>query len=143
MCPQAISQSGTQYTRTGLVSLKDFYFVSGWLKNELDRVRTKDDTKFEWGDDDQGTIQGSIIELMQILNVPESPFYQKENMDFRIETQRSYKWRTCNQKMTRPCPYFYTALASLLAPIVLALATISIIICLSKCCNQGNLIYFI
>ena len=139
MCPQAISQSGTQYTRTGLVSLKDFYFVSGWLKNELDRKRKKDDTKFEWGDDDQGTIQGSIIELSSIFY--KSPFYAIKN--YRIETQRSYEWRNCNQKMTRPCPYFYTALASLVAPIVLALSTISIIICLSMCCKQGNLIDFI
>ena len=139
MCPQAISQSGTQYTRAGLVSLKDFYFVSGWLKNELDRKRIKDDTKFEWDDDDnQGTIQGNNLELNYILAASKS---FKNN--YRIETQRSYEWRNCNQKMTRPCPYFYTALASLVAPIVLALATISIIICLSKCCNQGNLIYFI
>ena len=138
LCPQAKSQSGTKYTRAGLVSLKDFWLVSGWLKNELDRKRKKDLTKFKWDDDDQGTIQGGILELSYILNASKSPF-----KDFRIETKRSYDWRNCNQKMTRPCPYYYTAIASLVAPIVLALVTISIIICLSKCCKHGYLIDFI
>ena len=112
--------------------------VSGWLKNSLKTKRKKDRSKFEWNKDDHGTIQGNIIELREILNDSGSTFE-----DFRIETEKNYKWRNCNQKMTRPCPYYYTAIASLIAPIVLALATFSIIICLSKCCKQGNLIVVI
>ena len=103
--------------------------VSGWLKNSL-RQKRKDDSKFEWNDEDQGTIQGNIIELSRILK--ESDF-----KGFRIETELNYEWKICNKKMTRPCPYYYTAIASTVAPIVLALATFSIIICLSKCCRQG------
>ena len=113
--------------------------VSGMLKCELKHKLEKDTTKFEWNDDDQGTIRGNIIKLRKLLN--DSEELQFRNL--RMETELNYKWRNCNQKMTRPCPYYYTAIASLVAPIVLALATISIIICLSKCCKQGNLIDFI
>ena len=128
MCPQ---------TKSRLISLSDFYMVSGMLKCTLRQDLRKDTTKFKWNDD-QGTIRGNIIKLREILRNKSEEFG-----NFRIETERNYIWRNCNQKMTRPCPYYYTAIASLVAPIVLALATISIIICLSKCCNQGNLIYFI
>ena len=134
MCPQAQSQSVTKYTRAGLVSLRDFYLVSGWLRSSLQNEKL-DTSKFEWDDnDDQGTIQGNIIELRKILN----DFNKKESTDFRIETELNYEWKICSKTMTRPCPYYYTAIASLVAPIVLALATFSIIICLSKCCRQGN-----
>ena len=60
MCPQTKSQSGTTYSRAGLVHLRDFYMVSGWLKNSL-RHKRKDDSKFEWNDEDQGTIQGVVF----------------------------------------------------------------------------------
>ena len=130
MCPQAKSQSVTRYTRAGLVSLRDFYTVSGWLRSSLQN-KTIDDSKFEWDDnDDQGTIQGNIIELSDFLK-------KSDFKGFRIETELNYDWKICNKKMTRPCPYYYTAIASTVAPIVLALATFSIIICLSKCCRQG------
>ena len=109
--------------------------VSGWLKNSLKQKRDADDSEFNWNDEDQGTIRGNIIELREIINAEKSPF-----QSFRIETEINYRWKICNKKMTRPCPYYYTAIASLVAPIVLALATFSIIICLSKCCKQGNLI---
>ena len=109
--------------------------VSGWLKNSLKAKRKKDSSKFEWNDDDQGTIQGNIIELREILNNAGSTF---EN--FRIETERNYKWRNCNQAFQEPCPYYITALVSLVAPIGLALATFLIIACCSKCYKQGNLI---
>ena len=131
MCPQAKIQSVTKYTRVGLVSLRDFYQVSGWLRSEL-QEKQADTSKFKWDDnDDQGTIQGNIIELRDKLET-------SEFNSFRIETELNYQWKICNQKMTRPCPYFYTAIASLVAPIVLALTTFSIIICVSKCCRQGN-----
>ena len=134
MCSQARSQSVTKYTRAGLVSLRDFYLVSGWLRSSLQNEKL-DTSKFKWDDnDDQGTIQGNIIELRKILN----DFNKKESTDFRIETELNYEWKICSKTMTRPCPYYYTAIASLVAPIVLALATFSIIICLSKCCRQGN-----
>ena len=134
MCPQAQSQSVTKYTRAGLVSLRDFYLVSGWLRSSLQNKQL-DESKFKWDDnDDQGTIQGNIIELRDILK----KFNKKESTDFRIETELNYEWKICSTKMTRPCPYYYTAIASTVAPIVLALATFSIIICLSKCCKQGN-----
>ena len=136
LCPQTKSQSGTTYSRAGLVSLRDFYMVSGWLKNSL-RQRRKDDSKFEWNDEDQGTIMGNIIEMREILNDKISPFGIK-GLGFRIETERNYKWRNCNQQFQAPCPFYWTALASLLAPIVLALATFSILICLSKCYKQGT-----
>ena len=126
MCPQ---------TKNRLISLKKFYVVSGSLKCSLKKELKKDTTKFEWNEDDQGTIRGNIIKLREILLNKSDEFG-----NLRIETETNYKWRNCNQKMTRPCPYYYTAIASLVAPIVLALATISIIICLSKCCKQGNLI---
>ena len=106
--------------------------VSGWLKNSL-RQKRKDDSKFEWNNEDQGTIQGNIIELREILNADISPF-----KSFRIETERNYKWRNCNKDFQAPCPFYYTAWASLIAPIVLALATFSILICLSKCYKQGT-----
>jgi hypothetical protein len=134
-CPQTKSQSVTQYTRAGLVSLRDFYQVSGWLKKSLKEKRQSDDSEFNWNDDDQGTIMGNIIELREIINDKESPF-----QNFRIETEVNYIWKNCNKKMVKPCPYYYTALASLFAPIVLALATLSIIVCWSKCYKQGNLI---
>ena len=134
MCPQARSQSVTKYTRAGLVSLRDFYLVSGWLRSSLQNIQL-DTSKFKWDDnDDQGTIQGNIIQLRDILK----EFNKKEFTDFRIETELNYEWKICSKTMTRPCPYYYTAIASLVAPIVLALATFSIIICLSKCCRQGN-----
>ena len=135
MCPQTKSQTGTKYTRAGLVSLRDFYMVSGWLKNSLKAKRKKDSSKFEWNDDDQGTIQGNIIELREILNNSSSTF---EN--FRIETERNYEWRNCNQDFQAPCPYYITAWVSLVAPIGLALATFLIIVCWSKCYKQGKLI---
>ena len=87
MCPQTKSQSGTTYSRAGLVSLRDFYMVSGWLKNSL-RQRRKDDSKFEWNDEDQGTIMGNIIEMREILNDKISPFGIK-GLGFRIETERN------------------------------------------------------
>ena len=127
-----------QQTKNRLVSLKKFYVVSGSLKCSLKKELKKDTTKFEWNEDDQGTIRGNIIKLREILLNKSDEFG-----NLRIETETNYKWRNCNQKMTRPCPYYYTAIASLVAPIVLALATISIIICLSKCCKQGILIDFI
>ena len=111
--------------------------VSGMLKCELRKELKKDTTTFKWNDDDQGTIRGNVIKMREILNKSE------EFRNLRMETELNYKWRNCNQKMTRPCPYYITAIASLVAPIFLALATISIIICLSKCCKQGNLIDFI
>ena len=133
--PQAQSQSGTQYTRAGLVNLRDFYMVSGWLKCSL-AGKHADTSKFKWDDnDDLGTIHGNIIEMSDFLNGKNSPF-----KDFRIETELNYEWKICSKEMTKPCPYYYTAMASLVAPIVLALATFSIMICLSKCCRQGNLI---
>ena len=137
MCPQARSPSVTKYTRAGLVSLRDFYLVSGWLRSSLqnEQLAQLDTSKFKWDDnDDQGTIQGNIIQLRDILK----DFNKKESTDFRIETELNYEWKICSKTMTRPCPYYYTAIASLVAPIVLALATFSIIICLSKCCRQGN-----
>ena len=135
MCPQTKSQSVTKYTRAGLVSLRDFYMVSGWLKNSLKKKRKADDSKFNWNNEDQGTITANIIELREIINGENTPF-----KSFRIETQRNYRWKICNKKMTKPCPYYYTALASLVAPIVLAFATLTIIICWSKCYRRGNLI---
>ena len=116
--------------------MRDFYEVSGWLKRSLKEKRKSDATEFDWTDDDQGTITGNIIELREIINDKSTSPYQ----EFRIETERNYKWKNCNKKMVEPCPYLYTASASLLAPIVLALATLSIIICWSKCYKRGNLI---
>ena len=84
MCPQAKSQSVTKYTRVGLVSLRDFYQVSGWLRSEL-QEKQADTSKFKWDDnDDQGTIQGNIIELSDILNT-------SEFNGFRIETELNYE----------------------------------------------------
>ena len=107
--------------------------VSGWLKNSLRQKREIDDSKFEWNDKDQGTINGNIVELKEILD--KSPF-----KNFRIETEINYKWRSCNQAFQEPCPYYVTALVSMVAPIGLALATFLIIVCWSKCYKQGNLI---
>ena len=129
LCPQ--TKSGTKYTRTGLVSLKDFYMVSGWLMNSLRQKREKDDSEFAWNDEDQGTIMGNIIELRESLD--KSPF-----KNFRIETEVNYKWRSCNQAFQEPCPYYITALVSMVAPIGLALATFLIIVCWSKCYKQGK-----
>ena len=112
--------------------------VSGWLKNSLHKKRKSDETEFDWNANDQGIITGNIIELREIINAKDTPF-----QSFRIETDINYKWKNCNKKMVKPCPYYYTAFASLGAPIVLALATLSIIICLSKCYKRGNLIAFI
>ena len=112
--------------------------VSGWLKNSLKQKRKSDDSEFNWNDDDQGTITGNIIELREIINAENSPF-----QSFRIETEINYMWKNCNKKMVKPCPYYYTAFASLFAPIVLALATLSIIICWSKCYKRGILIVVI
>ena len=107
--------------------------VSGWLKNSLRQKRERDDSKFDWNDKDQGTIKGNIIELKECLD--KSPF-----KNFKIETEVNYKWRSCNQAFQEPCPYYITALVSMVAPIGLALATFLIIVCWSKCYKQGNLI---
>ena len=84
--------------------------VSGWLKNSLRQKREEDDSKFEWNDEDQGTINGNIIELKEILE--DSPF-----KNFKIETEINYKWRSCNQAFQEPCPYYITAVVSMVAPI--------------------------
>ena len=128
MCQQIQSESGTKYTRAGLVSLRDFYMVSGWLANT--QYKDSDKSDFDWDNEDQGIIKGNIIKLRKILS--ESKF-----KDFRIETKINYEWRNCNEDYQSPCPYFYTAIASLFAPSILASFTLLIIVCLSKCFKRG------
>ena len=127
-CKQTKSGNGTKYKRAGLVNLKDFYMVSGWLANT--QYKESDKSDFSWDNEDQGIIKGNIIKLRDILS--ESKF-----KDFRIETKINYEWRNCNQDYQAPCPYFYTAIASLVAPIFLASFTLLIIFCWSKCLKKG------
>ena len=68
-------------------------------------------SKFVWDDEDQGTIEGNIIKLRKILE--RAPKFKS----FRIETKRNYEMRDCSQDFKEPCPYYYTALASLVMPI--------------------------
>ena len=128
LCTQTKSGSGTKYKRAGLVNLKEFYTVSGWLDNT--QYKKSDKSDFNWDDEDQGIIKGNIIKLRDILS--ESKF-----KNFRIETKINYEWRNCNEDFQAPCPYFYTASGSLVAPIFLAVFTILIIVCWSKCFKQG------
>jgi hypothetical protein len=125
---QTKSGNGTKYQSAGLVNLKDFYMVSGWLANS--QYKESDKSDFSWDNEDQGIIKGNIIKLKNILS--ESKF-----KNIRIETKINYEWRNCNQDYQAPCPYFYTAIASLVAPIFLASFTLLIIFCWSKCLKKG------
>ena len=127
MCTQIRSKSGELY-KSKLASLKDFYMVAGWFAKS--QYNKSDGSNFEWDEEDQGIIKGNIIKLRQILS--ESRF-----KNFRIEAKRNYEWRNCIQDFQAPCPYFYTAFASLFAPIFLALFTLLTIVCCSKCCKKG------
>ena len=101
--------------------------VSGMIRED-----TKEDpSTFSWTAD-QGIVEGNIVKLRAILEKSEFNF-------FRIETKRLYDWKRCNLKFQEPCPYFYTAWASLVAPTILALFTFAIIACISKCLKQGSI----
>ena len=127
MCTQIQSKSGALY-KSKLASLKDFYMVAGWFAKS--QYNKSDGSNFEWDEEDQGIIKGNIIKLREILS--ESRFKK-----FRIEAKRNYEWRNCIQDFQAPCPYFYTALASLVAPSFLAFFTLLIIVCWSKCFKKG------
>ena len=128
LCSQTQSRSGTKYKRVGLVNLKDFYMVAGWFANS--QYQISDGSDFNWDDEDQGIIEGNIIKLSDILS-------KSKFKDFRIETKINYEWRNCKQHFQKPCPYFITALVSLVAPICLALFTLLIIFCWSKYLKKG------
>ena len=128
LCTQTKSGSGTKYKRAGLVNLKEFYTVSGWLDNT--QYKKSDKSDFNWNDEDLGIIKGNIVKLRNIL-------WKSKFKHIRIETKRNYEWRNCNEDFRAPCPYFFTALASLVAPIFLAVFTLLIIGCCSKCFKQG------
>ena len=101
--------------------------VSGMIKED-----TKEDhSTFSWTGD-QGIVEGNIIKLRAILE-------KSEFKSFRIQTKSLYDWRRCNARFQQPCPYFYTAVASLVAPSILALFTFAIIACISKCLKQGSI----
>ena len=131
MCTQTQRGGGTKYQRAGLVNLTDFFTVSGWLGNEQYKESGK--LAFYWDDDeDLGIIKGNIIKLSNSL-------YASKFKHVRIETKRNYQWRNCNEDFQRPCPYFYTAIASLVAPIFLAVFTLLTVGCCSKCLKKGML----
>ena len=101
--------------------------VSGMIRED-----TKEDhSTFSWTGD-QGIVEGNIIKLRAILE-------KSEFKSFRIKTKSLYDWKRCNAKFQQPCPYFYTAVASLVAPSILALFTFAIITCCSKCLKQGSI----
>ena len=125
---QAKSGNGTKHKSVGLLNLKDFYMVSGWLASV--QYKESDKSDFNWDDGDLGIIKGNIIKLSDILS--ESKF-----KNFRIETKINYQWRNCIKDFQAPCPYFYTAIASLVLPIFLSLFTLLTIFCWSKCLKKG------
>ena len=125
---QTKSGNGTKYESVGLLNLKDFYMVSGWLAGA--QYKESDKSDFNWDDGNLGIIKGNVIKLRDILS--ESKF-----KNFRIETKINYQWRNCIKDFQAPCPYFYTAIASLVAPIFLALFTLLIIFCWSKYLKKG------
>ena len=101
--------------------------VSGMIRED-----TKEDhSTFSWTGD-QGIVEGNIIKLRAILE-------KSEFKSFRITTKSLYDWRRCNARFQQPCPYFYTAVASLVAPSILALFTFTIIAIVSKCLKQGSI----
>ena len=102
--------------------------VAGWFANS--QYQISDGSDFNWDDEDQGIIEGNIIKLSDILS-------KSKFKDFRIETKINYEWRNCKQHFQKPCPYFITALVSLVAPICLALFTLLIIFCWSKYLKKG------
>ena len=128
LCTQTQNGSGTEYKRAGLVNLTDFHTVVGWLANS--QYEANDKIDFNWNDEDLGIINGNIIKLRDIL-------FKSKFKDIRIETKKNYEWRNCNEEFQAPCPYFYTAIASLVAPIFLSVFTLLTIGCCSKCFKQG------
>ena len=122
------SQTQNKYHKAGLVDLKTFYQVSGWLDNE--QYKESDKSDFNWDEEDLGIVKGNIIKLRDIR-------YKSKFKDIRIETKINYEWRNCNKKFQNPCPYFITASASLVAPIFLSVFTLLTIGCCSKCFKQG------
>ena len=110
--------------------------VSGMIREvgmtEAEKADSEvDPATFSWTGD-QGIVEGNIIKLRAILA-------SSEFNSFRIETKRLYDWKKCNAKFQQPCPYFYTAVASLVAPSILALFTFAIIACISMCLKQGSI----
>ena len=102
--------------------------VAGWFaKAQYDK---SDGSDFNWDDEDQGIVEGNLIKLRDILS-------KSKFKNVSIETKINYEWRGCNKHYQAPCPYFYTAIASLVAPIFLASSTLLIIVCWSKCFKQG------
>ena len=114
--------------KSKLVTLKDFYMVAGWFAKA--QYEQSDVSDFDWDDEDQGIVKGNLIKLRGILT-------KSKFKDFRIETKINYEWRNCNEDFQSPCPYFYTAIASLVAPIFLAIFTLLTIVCWSKCFKKG------
>ena len=100
------------------------------------REDTKNDhSTFSWAGD-QGIVEGNIIKLRTILE-------KSEFKSFRIKTKSYYDWKRCNARFQQPCPYFYTAVASLVAPSILALFTFAIITCISKCLKSKHVSSFV
>ena len=113
------------------VGLKDFYEIKGLTKSN--------GLVFEWKKD-HGVIkngtEGQIVRINKIFNEP-------ENLDFanfKIMRKWDYDHERCTTRFQDPCPYYLTALSSLMIPTTLALLSFFVMTCCSCCtccCMQG------
>jgi hypothetical protein len=114
----------TNQNRT--IDLKDFFTINGLINTY--------GLSFEWKKD-HGVINGKEDQINKINDI----FNKSENLaftNFKILRKWDYDYVKCTTPFQKPCPYYYTALASLMIPTALALLCFLIMTCCS-CCMKG------
>ena len=119
----------TNQNRT--IDLKDFFTINGLINTY--------GLSFEWKKD-HGVINGKEDQINKINDI----FNKSENLaftNFKILRKWDYDYVKCKiTPFQDPCPYYYTALSSLMIPTALALLSFFLMTCCSCCtccCMQG------
>ena len=108
--------------------LKDFFKING-LINKYGLV-------FDWRKD-----HGIMIGPEEYIKGINDIFNKTENFaNFTILRKSKYDHEKCTTPFENPCPYYHTALTSMMIPTALALLSFLVMTCCSCCtccCMQG------